>query len=188
MIRAPRCPPLPPLRRSSSRLYLRRSAIDKQLDASDETGIPGGQEECGRCDLARLADASHRDDRDELILDLLWNAGEHAGIDGARADHIHPDVPILEVGSPGARERADGRLARVVNAQAREALRAGDGAGHDDRATVPHQRQGLLNREQRAPDVECVVEIRLGNRAKRNIEVAVAGAGVENGRSYPSSP
>jgi hypothetical protein len=43
------------LRRSPSRLYLRGSAIDKQLDPGDETGIPGGQEECGRRDLVRLS-------------------------------------------------------------------------------------------------------------------------------------
>jgi hypothetical protein len=64
-------------------LYLRGSATDKQLDASDETGIPGGQKKRHRRDLSRLPDASHRDDRDELILDLLWNAGEYAGVDGA---------------------------------------------------------------------------------------------------------
>jgi hypothetical protein len=43
------------------------------------------------------------------------------------------------------------------------------------------QRQRLLTREQRAPDVdvESVVKIRLRNQAKGNIEFAVTGAGVK---------
>jgi hypothetical protein len=67
----------------SSHAYVRGSAIDKQLDTGDETGIPGGQKKRHGRDLSRLPDASHRDDRDKLILDLVWNAGEYAGVDGA---------------------------------------------------------------------------------------------------------
>src|SRR6478672_7342164 len=79
-------------------------------------------------------------------------------------------------------KRADGRLARVIDAEAREAFRAGDRAGHDDRAAVPYQRQCLLDREQRAPDVdvESVVEICLRDGTERNVEFAETGAGVQN--------
>src|SRR5690348_16963764 len=36
------------------RLYLRRAAIDKQLDPSDETGIVRREKKCRRSDLIRL--------------------------------------------------------------------------------------------------------------------------------------
>src|SRR5580693_6798973 len=107
------------------RLYLRRAAIDKQLDPSHETGIVRRKKKCRRSDLMRLTDPTHRDDRHELVLHLLRNADEDAGVDRARADHIHANVPVFQVNRPGARERADGRLARVIDAEARETFRAG---------------------------------------------------------------
>src|SRR6476620_12607174 len=47
------------------RLYLRRPAIDKQLDPSHETGIVRRKKKCRRGDLMRLTDSAHRDDRDD---------------------------------------------------------------------------------------------------------------------------
>src|SRR5437016_17507 len=108
------------------RLYLRRTAIDKQLDPSHETGIARRKKKCRRSDLMRLTDPTHRDDRHELVLHLLRNADEDVGVDRARADHIHANVPVFQVNRPGARESAHGCLARVIDAESREPYRAGD--------------------------------------------------------------
>src|SRR5205807_165407 len=82
---------------------------------------------------------------------------------------------------PGPRERADGGLARAVDAEGREAHRAGDRAVHDDRPAVIEERQGLLDGEEGPPDVhaEGLVELLLRHLADGR-ELAGPRAGEED--------
>src|SRR5260370_15965046 len=103
-----------------------------------------GKKECRRGNFIRLADPAHRDQGYELILDFLWNSDEDAGVDGARTQDIHANLSGLQINSPSARERANGSLARIVNAPAPKTFHTRDGAGHDDPPTVPHEWQSRL--------------------------------------------
>src|ERR1700724_4800188 len=117
------------------RLYLRRPAIDKQLDPSHKTGIVRRKKKCRRGDLMRLTDPTHRDDRYELVFHLLRNADEDAGVDRARADHIHANVPVFQVNRrlPTIGGSASGRPIRSLDSRwSRWGARAG-GAGRTQR-------------------------------------------------------
>ena len=68
------------IRLSSARTLsnLRRPAIDEQFDSGDEAGIIRSQKKCRLGNFLWLADPAHRDQRHELILDLLRNSDKHA--------------------------------------------------------------------------------------------------------------
>src|SRR5580658_378869 len=97
----------PPLYRSMkcALLDLGSSTIDEQFDPGHKTGIVGGKKERRRCDLMRLTDPAHWNQGDELILDLLWNSDECAGVDSAGTEHIHTNLSGFQIHRPGARER-----------------------------------------------------------------------------------
>lgn len=102
-------------------------------------------------------------------------------VDGAGADDVHADAAILQLQQPGARERADRRLAGTVYAKGREALDAGDGAVQDNGAVVVEERQRLLDGEEGTAyvEVEGLVEVLLGDLPDLG-ELALPGAGEED--------
>src|SRR3546814_5075029 len=74
---------------------------------------------------------------------------------------LDPDASALQVLRPAPREVAYRGLARAVDAECRRAGGAGARSGQDDRAALAHQRQRLLDREDRAlhVGVEGVVDL-----------------------------
>jgi hypothetical protein len=91
------------------------------------------------------------------------------------------DLPRLQIDGPRPRERPDGGLAGVVDAEGRESLHARYRAVHDDRSAVDHERERLLHGEERSADVqvEGPVEVLLRHLADRR-ELTVARAGEED--------
>src|ERR1700681_3633770 len=87
-------------------------------------------------------------------------------------------MTVLQICSPGSRQRADCSLTRGVDAEGCGTLNARDGAVENDRATIPQERQCLLHRKQRSPyiDVEQLVEMLFGDGPKGN-KFANAGVG-----------
>src|SRR6202790_2765108 len=90
-------------------------------------------------------------------------------------------MTVLQICSPGSRQRADCSLTRGVDAEGCATLNARDGAVENDRATIPQERQCLLHRKQRSPyiDVEQLVEMLFGDGPKGN-KFANAGVGENN--------
>jgi hypothetical protein len=76
----------------ATELNLRHPTIDEQLDAGDEAGVVGRQEQCGLGDFIGLAHAPHRYQGDELRDGLLRQRRENRRVDGAGADHIGTDL------------------------------------------------------------------------------------------------
>jgi hypothetical protein len=91
-------------------LDLSGAAIDKEFDSSDEARVIGSQEKCCASDFCWLADSAHRNQRHELLFNLLRNTDEHTGVNGSWAENVHADLPRLEINRPGAREGTNGAL------------------------------------------------------------------------------
>src|SRR3546814_18387212 len=87
----------------------------------------------------------------------------------SRRQHVDADAGALQVLRPALGEVAYRRLARAVDAEGRGARGAGARSGQDDRAAPAHQRQRLLDREDRAlhVGVEGVVDLLGGDLAQR---------------------
>lgn len=161
---------------------LTRATVDEEFDARDEGRVVRGKEEGRLGDVFGLPDTAQRDPGDETVFHGRRHAFKNTGVNRARANDVHPDLPAFEVVGPRAGERADGGLACVVGAETLEALYARDRAGHDDRASVLQERKRLLNREEGAADVgsEGLIVIFLGDFTDRNVEFSGARAGVED--------
>src|SRR3954469_23182062 len=107
--------PEPAAQISSSNLHM--SAIDEQLDAIDEAGLVGGEEEDCLGDLLGLADAAGGDLARQIVLGALGllAAAEQlvkaGGLGDAGADRIDANAAIPEIEDPVARKIAHGRLA-----------------------------------------------------------------------------
>src|SRR6267154_2213976 len=72
-------------------------------------------------------------------------------------------MAVLEIRGPGSDERAESGLRRAVDAEGGRTFHARDRAVENDRATIIHEREGLLYREQRSLniDIEEFVEMLL---------------------------
>src|SRR6266851_1595414 len=70
-------------------------------------------------------------------------------------------MAVLEIRGPGPHEGTEGGLRRAVDAEGRRTFHARDRAVENDRATIIHEREGLLYREQRSlnVDIEEFVEM-----------------------------
>src|SRR5262245_53672174 len=101
------------------------AAVNEQLDPGDEAGILRGQEERRSRDFMGLADPPHRNQRHELIFDVLSHAHEHTGVNSAGAEDIHANLPRLQINRPSASERTYSGLTRIVDAEAPKPLHAG---------------------------------------------------------------
>src|SRR5260370_40853807 len=79
-------------------------------------------------------------------------------------------MAVLEIRGPGSDERAEGGLRRGVDPECGRTFHARDRAVENDRATIIHERKGLLYREQRSLDVdiEKFVEMLLSDFAERS--------------------
>src|SRR6267142_3562450 len=105
-------------------LDLHRPAVDEQFDSSYEAGIIRSQEEYRLGDLFWKADPAHGDQSHELVLHFLGDPDKYGGVDGARADDIHANLPGFQIHGPAARDGTNRGFARVVDAEASEAFDA----------------------------------------------------------------
>ena len=162
-------------------LNLGRTAVHEELDPVDETGIAGGEEEGDGRDLLRASHFAAWDLRLEELLGI-WSEGiEDRRVDGAGAEDVHPNSPLLEFHQPGASERADCGLACAVDAERREALDAHNRAVQKNGAVVVEERERLLHGEERPAhvEVEGLVEVLLGDLIEFG-EFAATGTGEED--------
>ena len=73
---------------------LRHTAVNEQFAASDKTGVAGREEQDSSSNFLGSAHGASRDERNEPVHGLLGKAIENGCINGARADHIDPDIPL----------------------------------------------------------------------------------------------
>src|ERR1700683_2901095 len=116
--------------RAYRRLYLSQAAIDEQLDAGYVAAVVGGQEQDGLRDFIRGAGTAQGNIANRALyklIDLFLRHPKRGVVarrrDDARTDCIHPDLALLEVYGPRARERADCSFGRAVDAEGRTASR-----------------------------------------------------------------
>jgi hypothetical protein len=97
--------------------------------------------------------------------------------DRPRADRVHADAALRQLRAQRAHERARRRLGRRKDRQARVADRVQERRRHDDAAALGHDLSRLLDREERAGEVErqVVGDIRFRHRLQRSDR---RGAGV----------
>src|SRR5215813_4082815 len=99
------------------------TAIDEELDAIDEAGFVGCQEQHRLGDLVGLADAACGDQGGEIVLRALGLLAateqlvQARSVGDAWADRVHADVPVLEVEDPVAGEVPHRRLGRRIHAE-----------------------------------------------------------------------
>ena len=119
--------------------------------------------------LRRIAHALERGHRAvDLQAILAQRRLREFGRHRAGRQHVYPDAGALQVLRPGPREVAYRRLARAVGGHPRGARGAGTRSGQDDRTALAHQRQRLLDREDRTlhVGVEGFVDVFGGDLAK----------------------
>ena len=127
-------------RNAGAALDLRPAAVDKQLDARDETGVVGCQKQCGLGNFLGLSHASH------------WNGGYNPRnglgrlqiddwrFDRSRTHDVGANAAVLQLRGPGSHKGADSGLGRRIDAKVGSAFDAGDGAGENDGSAIIQQR------------------------------------------------
>src|SRR5450830_1632838 len=156
-----------PGRRASE---LCKTAVNGDLAGGHEAAVRRGEKgRHGRdfCRISHTLKRSHR--RVGLLARLAQRFLREFGRRRPRRQHVYPDAAALQVLRPGSREVAHCRLARAVGAHSRSARGAGARSGQNDRTALAHQRQRLLDREDRALHigVEGFVNVLGGDLAER---------------------
>src|SRR5215813_14330316 len=83
---------------------LGKAAVDDQVNAVDEAGVRGGEEQRGGRDFRAGPEPSQGDEGLDLLAEFGCDGGEERGIDRAGAEDVHPDTAVLQFRSPGAGE------------------------------------------------------------------------------------
>src|SRR5450432_338937 len=129
---------------------LRKAAVNGDLAGGHEAAVRRREKGGHRPDLRRIGHALERIERGEELHALLaQRCLREIGRSPPGRQHVYPDAGALQVLRPGPREVAHCRLARAVGAHCRGARGAGARSGQDDRTALAHQRQRLLDREDR---------------------------------------
>src|SRR3984957_7148564 len=148
---------------------LSQPAVDGDLAGGHEAAVRR-REKGGRSrDLRRIGHALERSHRAVgLLARLAQSCLREFGRRRPGRQHVHPDAGALQVLCPGPREVAHCRFARAVGGERRGACGAGARPGQDDRTARAHQRQRLLDREDRTLhiDVERFVDVLGGDLAE----------------------
>src|SRR3546814_8049794 len=147
-----------------------------------ETAVLRREKGRRRPDLRRFGHALQRIHRGERLHAFLAHRGlRQFGRRRPGRQHVDPDAGALQVLRPALGEGAYRRFAGAVDAERRRARGAGARSGQDDRAALAHQRQCLLNREDRAlhVGVEGVVDLLDGDLAQRE-HASRAGIGEDD--------
>ena len=140
----------------------------------------GGEEDRGRSDVLRLADAAERRLRFDLLAEVALGdpGGVHAlRLHHAGVDRVDADLARAQLLGQRPRDGIDGGLRGAVDRRVRRRQRAGDRADVDDAAAggaeVLHR---LLRGEEQPEDVqvELLVEVLLGDAFERG-ELVDAG-------------
>src|SRR5258708_19650106 len=118
----------------SCKLNLGGTTVDKELDAVDEAGIAGGEEESDRRDLLRASHLAAGYLGFEELLRVGSEGIEDRGVDGAGTEDVHADSALLELQEPGTSERANRSLTGTVDAERRKTLDASNGTLEKDKA------------------------------------------------------
>ncbi len=169
-----------PAERGASELC--QAAVDGDLAGGHEAAVRRREKGGYRTDLCRIGHALERSHRSE---DLLAFFAQRFLREFRRRrtgrQHVDPDAGAFQVFRPGPGEIAHGGLARTIGAHARCARGAGARSGKDDRTAIAHQRQRLLNREDRALyiGVEGFVDVLGGDLAQRK-QASRAGIGEDD--------
>src|SRR6202043_1199903 len=133
-----------------------------------------------RClgDFVRFSHASHRYGGQHPRNGFRGLYVSQGRVDVPRTQDVRANATVLQLHGPGSHQIANRGLGRAVGTEGGCAFDARDGADEDDRASVVHQGQGFLHREQRALDVEIekLVEMLL-RQACQGSEFACAGIG-----------
>jgi hypothetical protein len=129
----------------------RQAAVDRQVDTGDVAALVSGEEQSCGSDFLGTRQARQRRHRHDLLSgfgsavlgrELLV---EHQRVDRARAQHVGPDLPILEFAGPRPGERPERCLGGAVGAAARQAFVLPSGRHEDDRSAIIQVGQRLLN-------------------------------------------
>ena len=142
------------------------AAVDNQLHAIDVARVVRGEEQRDRCDLLWAAHFSPRDHGLEHRLHLRGHHRlHHRRGDLAGGQHVHPDLPVPQLGYPHPCVGGQHGFARCIHTPIGVAPERRVRPGHEDRASIVEQRQRLLDREQRAARVqrEGGIELLLGD-------------------------
>src|SRR5258708_2751091 len=138
----------------SCKLNLGGTTVDEELDAVDEAGIAGGEEESDRRDLLRASHLAAGYLGFEELLRVGSEGIEDRGVDRAGTEDVHADSTLLEFQEPGTGKRANRSLTGMVAAQRQKSIDARNGTVEKDRAVVVEGRERLLRSEECAADVE----------------------------------
>src|ERR1700730_7888404 len=148
---------------------LRQAAVDGDLAGGHEAAVVRREECSRRPELRRITHALERSHRAVGLQALLAQRFRREfGRYRPGRQHVYADAGALQVLRPGPREVAHCRLARAVGGERRGARGAGARSGQDDRTALAHQRQRLLDREDRTLhiDVEGFVDVLGGDLAE----------------------
>src|ERR1700692_2019902 len=150
----------------------RKPAVNAALAGCHEAAVRRREKGGHRPDLRRIGHALERIERGEELHALLAQRCLcEVGRSPPGRQHVYPDAGALQVLRPGPREVAHCRLARAVGAHCRGARGAGARSGQDNRTALAHQRQRLLDREDRTLHigVEGFVNVLGGDLAERKL-------------------
>src|SRR6202163_2319434 len=151
---------------------LRKAAVDGDLAGGHEAAVRRREKGGHGPDLRRIGHALEWSHRGVDLLALLAERFlREFGRRRPGRQHVYPDAGALQVLRPGPREVAHCRLARAVGSESRGARGAGARSGQDDRTALVHQRQRLLDREDRTLHigVEGFVNVLGGDLAERKL-------------------
>src|SRR5258708_3059670 len=168
-------------------LYLRNASVGEEFCASHEARVVGSKEDHHFGNFVRLPHATQRHLRSEHSIKLLplffirRKTRDARSFDRSRTDDVDADLAFLQIQRPAARKGPYYRFGGGVNAEGRHSRGARCGGRHDDRPAIWHQRQRLLNGEQRTFDtrIESLIEVPFGNSAHRS-EASAASISVDD--------
>ena len=153
-------------------LELRKTAVDGDLAGGHEAAVRRREKGSRRPDLRRIANVLERSHRAVGLQTLLaQRCLREFGRRRPWRQDVYPDAGAFQVLRPASREVAHWRLARAICAHSRCARGAGARSGKDDRTALAHQRQRLLDGEDRTlhGGVEGFVNVLGGDLAERKL-------------------
>src|SRR6202789_1529997 len=137
-------------RRRASASNLRQAAVDGKLAAGHEAAVVRREKGSRRPEFRRIPHALEPSLRAiGLQSRLAQRFRREFGRYRPGRQHVYADASALQILYPGPREVAHCRLARAVGGERRSARAAGARSSEDDRTALAHQRQRLLDREDR---------------------------------------
>src|ERR1700733_7762309 len=138
-----------------SRSDLPSTAINEQLDPRDETGVIRSQKRSRLGNFIGFSHASHRDGEHNSCNGVCRLPVDNGRIGRTRANNIGTNMAVLEIRSPGSDEGTESGLRRAIDTEGGRTFHACDGAIENNRATIIHERKGLLYREKRSLHIDA---------------------------------